>query len=51
MQVVRALKGSDVGRKGKKGGHSCLPFDKARHRVFIRFESEGVTIYATQGKE
>ena len=43
---MRALKGSDTGRKGKKGGHSCLPFDEARCGVFIGFESEGVTIYA-----
>ena len=48
---MRALKGSDAERKGKKGGHSCLPFNEARRGVFIRFESKGVTIYATQGKE
>ena len=33
------------------GGHSCLPFDEARCGVFIRFESKGMTIYTTQGKE
>ena len=29
----------------------ACPFDKARRGVFIRFESKGMTIYATQGKE
>jgi hypothetical protein len=35
----------------REGGHSCLPFDKARLRIFIQFESKRVTMYTMQEKD
>ena len=37
-------------RRERKRGHSCLSFDEAGRGVFISFESERATMYATQEK-